>query len=217
MERTMAPEGDYYPVMLNLTGERCLVVGGGSVALRKVKGLLAAGAQVSVVAPLVDERLKTLKGLEIQERPFRTTDLHHARLVVVATDDATLNRTVARDARDLGVLVNVVDCPALCSFILPATLKEGPVQVSVSTGGSSPTLARKLRDTLQASIGPEYGTLAQILGEVRAQVIERVTEPEARARLFDRLGDEEFLALVRRGETDKARAEMQRLIDEAGR
>ncbi len=204
---------DYYPVMLDLTGARCLVVGGGTVALRKVKGLLAVGAAVTVVAPMVDARLRELAGVTVEERPFRTTDLHGVALVIVATDDAALNRSVACDARNLGVLVNVVDCPALCSFILPATLKHGPVQVSVSTGGSSPSLARKLRDVVGKAVGPEYGELAHLLGELRAQVIERVDEAEARAKLFDELSGERFLEMIRQGRLEEARAEMRKRLD----
>lgn len=205
----------YYPVYINLRGRCCLVVGGGSVAVRKAKALRAAGASVRVVAPMLDERLRLDGELDLQERPFRTTDLHGVTLVIVATDDAVLNRTVARDARDLGILVNVADCPALCSFILPATLSRGPVQVSVSTAGTSPALARKLRDLVERTVGPEYGELARMLGELRAQVIERVSDARKRAELFDRLSDEYFLELIRDGRSDRARTEMEKLIDEA--
>ena len=208
-------DGEYYPVMLDLRGERCLVVGGGEVALRKAKGLLGTGAKVTVVAPMIDERLRGLAGATVEERPFRATDLHGVRLAVVATDDATLNRTVARDARDLGVLVNVVDCPALCSFILPATLKRGPVQVSVSTGGASPTLARKLRDVLAGTVGPEYGELAELLGELRAEIIERVATSEARSQLLERLSDERMLEKLRRGGREEVRREMRKAVEEA--
>ena len=207
----------YYPVMLDLSGQRCLVVGGGEVAVRKVKGLVEAGASVTVVAPMIDGRLRQMGGLEVRERTFRTTDLHGMTLAIVATDDAVLNRTVARDARDLGVLVNVVDCPAMCTFILPATLRRGPVQVSVSTGGTSPSLARKLRDMLQESIGAEYGELAGLLGELRGEVMERVADGEVRARLFEQLSGEEFLGLVREGKIDQARERMRKLLEkEAG-
>ena len=207
----------YYPVMLELRAQRCLVVGGGPEALRKARGLLGAGASVKVVAPMMDPRLKQMPGLEIVERPFRTADLHGMRLVVVATDDEALNRTVARDAGDLGVLVNVVDCPALCSFILPATLKQGPVQVSISTGGASPALARKLRDRLKETVGPEYGELAQLLGELRAEAIAKVSDGEARARLFERRSDDNFLEMIRQGRSDEVRSLMRKLLDESAR
>ena len=212
----MGSPGDcgYYPIFLDLRGQSCLVVGGGAVAARKAKGLRSAGASVTVVAPMIDERLKTDPQLRVCERPFRTADLHGMTVVIAATDDAVLNRTVARDARDLDILVNVVDCPSLCSFILPANLKLGPVQVSISTAGTSPTLARKLRDRVAESIGPEFGVLAELLGEVRARAVEGVSDPTRRANLFDRLTDEHFLVLIREGSTDQARAEMRKLIDD---
>jgi len=206
----------YYPVCLDLRRRRTLVVGGGKVAARKAAALRAAGAEVTVVAPLIDPKLKDDASLDIHERPFRTTDLHNITLVIAATDDEVLNRTIARDAQDLGVLVNVVDCPALCSFVLPATLKHGHVQVSVSTAGSSPTLARKLRDLVAETVGPEYGQLASILAELRARVIEALPDHQQRAELFERLTDTHFLSLIRDGKTDQARTEMLELVKNAG-
>lgn len=205
----------YYPVYLDLRGRRVLVVGGGSVAARKVRALVECGASVTVVAPEIDPRLKLNPAIRSIERAFRDTDLHGVALVICATNDSVVNRTIARDAQDLGVLVNVVDCPSLCSFILPAVVAHGPVQVSVSTGGASPSLARKLRDLVAGTVGPEYGELAQLVGELRFDVIERVPDPGARAKLFDRLTDEHFLALVREGRADEARRRMQDLVDEA--
>ena len=187
----------YYPILLDLKGKRCLVVGGGEVAARKARSLVEAGADVVVVAPEVHPRLKADPRVERRERAWRDTDLHGVFLVVVATDDAVTNRAVARDAQDLGCLVNVVDCPALSNFIVPATLRRGEMSIAVSTGGASPALARRVREKLEREFGDEWGEFVAALAEVRALVAAKVPDPSRRAELFRELADERWLALLR--------------------
>ena len=206
-----------YAAFLDLTGRRCLVVGGGPVAARKARSLVEAGASVTVVAPKVEGKIKADPRLRVEERAYRDTDLHGVSLAICATDDGLLNRAIAADARDLEILVNVVDCPALCNFILPAVAARGPVQIAVSTGGKSPTMARKLRDRVMESIGPEYGELVDLLGEIRATVKERISDPATRAQLLERMSTEEFLQLVREGKKDEVRRRMQTMLDDVAR
>jgi precorrin-2 dehydrogenase/sirohydrochlorin ferrochelatase len=202
----------YYPVSLDVRGKTCLVVGGGEVAVRKVRSLLDAGASVVVVAPDIRAKLRSLEGVEFRERAFRDTDLHGAFLVVVATDDPVLNRGVARDAADLGCLVNVVDCPALSNFIVPATLRRGELAISISTGGASPALARQIRENLEKQFGEEYADFVDVLAEVRREVFDKVPESERRTRLCRELTREKWVLLLREKGRDALRTEMLKFL-----
>jgi len=164
-----------YLVNLALEGRAAVVVGGGEVAGRKVQDLLAAKAQVTVIAPrlcdgivaLADERLVVAHG-----RSYRTGDLAGAFVAIAATDDEGINARVAADAAARNVLVNVVDRPALCTFTVPATLRRGDLTLAISTEGRCPALAGILRDELDRRYGPEYAELAGLFGEVRKKMIE---------------------------------------------
>jgi len=163
----------YFPVALNIEGRRCLVVGGGAVAERKIDALLDAGAQVVVVAPTVSAEiaaLALLHALEVWPRPYEPADLDRAFLVVAATDDREANARVAADARERSILVNAVDDPANCDFITPAVVRRGDVQVAITTGGASPALARHLRAWLEELVPPEYAALADLLAQARTEL-----------------------------------------------
>ena len=180
----------YYPVFLEMNGRACLVVGGGQVAARKAEGLLAAGARVTVVSPALDAELAALKAgrrIEHFEREYRQGDLRRQALVVAATDDPATNSRVAADARAGGVLVNVVDEPALCDFILPSVVRRGEVVLAVSTGGLSPALARWLRGELEGFLSEDFARLADLLADVRRDLRERgvSVEPDAWQRAID--------------------------------
>jgi siroheme synthase-like protein len=159
-------EKRYYMACLDLEGRSCLVVGGGAVALEKVRGLLDCGARVTVVAPQMVEQLRGLD-VEIVSRGYRASDLDARFLVVAATSIGSLNRRVHRDAKARSLLCNVVDVPELCNFILPAVIRRDPIAVAVSTGGASPALAQRIRDDIAEFIGPEHAELARQLRELR--------------------------------------------------
>lgn len=172
---------DLYPVGLVLTGRDCLVVGGGAIAVRKVEGLVAAGARVTVIAPRLDPRLAALDprpgALATVPRPYRRRDLRGRHLVIVATDDEALNRRVAAHAKRLGVWCNVADRPELCGFTLPAVHRDGPVTVAVATGGRSPALAGWLRDRIAGSL-PSVAEAAEALAGERLAVRDRLGTTE---------------------------------------
>jgi precorrin-2 dehydrogenase/sirohydrochlorin ferrochelatase len=189
----------YYPIALRLEGRACVVIGGGEVAARKLDTLLAAGARVTVVAPELNERLVALADThEIvhHARAYRSGDLSGAFLAIAATDDPTVQRAIAAEADQAHVLLNVVDVPALCTFIVPAVVQRGSVTVAVSTGGASPALARKLRETLSLHtlhIGDEYAVFADLLARLRARLA-----PNAKRReVFEQLIDSPALSLLR--------------------
>ncbi|MCU1491679.1 MAG: putative precorrin-2 dehydrogenase [Acidimicrobiaceae bacterium] len=158
-----------YPVALLLEGRPCLVVGGGAVAQRKVEGLLAAGAEVTVVAPEVAEGLRSLP-VRLVERAYAPGDVEGHQLVVTATGRKEIDRLVHAEAEAAGRFVNAADDPEGCSFYLPAVLRRGAVSVAVSTDGYSPVLAGVLRDRVAAILGEEIETTARLLGDARARL-----------------------------------------------
>ena len=206
----MPHPGPLFPVALLLEGRRCLVVGGGAVATRKIQGLLACGARVTVVAPAVAPALDRLAGtaavpdgaLVIEVRSYRSPEAADYRLVVTATGIPAVDHAVYVDAEEAGVWVNSADDLENCSFILPAVHRQGPVSVSVSTGGASPALAGWLRDRVAEVVGPEVAVLADLLGEARASVKAsgRSTEDLDWRPVLD-----ELVPLVREGRTGEAR------------
>jgi precorrin-2 dehydrogenase/sirohydrochlorin ferrochelatase len=180
----------YYPAFLDVRGRRCLVVGGGAVAERKVTGLLDAGARVRVVSPTLTPALTALAAVGLVEhraRPFRRHDAQGAALVVAATGAPVVDDAVAAAARRARALVNVVDRPAACDFILPSVLRRGDLQIAVSTGGRSPALAREIRRRLEAYFGEESGTIVAWAGRERARVLASAAPEAKRRRAAERL------------------------------
>ena len=203
----MPVEGPQYPVLLTVAGRPCLVVGGGRVALGKVRGLLAADAAVTVVAPEIDDELAALDGLRIERRPYEPGEAAGYRLVVTATDDGAVNARVAADADAAGVWVNSADDPANCTFTLPAVVRRGPITVTVSTGGHSPALSSWLRARLAAELGPEYEVLLQLLAERREALRSEGIPTEGLS--WQEALDSGMLELVRAGRVAEARERLQ--------
>ncbi|MBS1264940.1 MAG: Siroheme synthase [Acidimicrobiaceae bacterium] len=192
-----------YPVNLDLAGRRALVVGAGPVAARKVAGLLDAGADVTVVAPTAVDEIADDSGIRWHERPYRRGEVASYRLAVTATGDTEVDSQVHRDAEAAGVWLNSADDPERCTFTLPAVSRHGDLQVTVSTGGSSPAVSRWLRRSLFDDIGPEHADLLAIASEVRAELREVTGTSESPA--WDNVLDDDLLDTVRRGDLDTAR------------
>ncbi len=179
----------YYMACLDLTERSVLVVGGGRIALEKVDGLLVAGARVTVVAPQIVPELAT-RDVELARREYRTEDLDGRFLVVAATSTSSVNRRVFREAEERTLLCNVADVPELCSFILPAVHRQGPIAVAVSTGGASPALAQRLRNEIAEIVRPEHAALADQLRELRPWAKSHLPTYEARRDYFAALVEE---------------------------
>jgi precorrin-2 dehydrogenase/sirohydrochlorin ferrochelatase len=201
-----------YPISLvGLEQQRVVVVGGGDVAARKVAGLMEVGAQITVISPALVPELLLLEATErvaVINRAYRDGDLVAAFLVVAATDDPSVNQAVAHEAEQRGCLVNVVDDPMLSNFIVPAVMRRGELTVAISTGGASPALARRLREQLEVLIGPEYAVLADLLAELRPELLTRGEDGEvAKARLGAalRLVDSDLLEVIKKRGRDAAR------------
>ena len=198
----------YYPVFLNISGRKCVVVGGGQVALRKVKVLLEHGADVKVISPDLCPELVQLAGsgeIRVLAKEYQPGDLEKAFVAIAATDDGEINQRVVTEARKGAVLVNVVDDAGNSDFIVPSYLRRGEVTVAVSTSGRSPALARKIRSRLEKELGDEYALLALLINDVRAEVKREGIKIDGdgwqKALDLDKL-----LGLLRRGEREKARA-----------
>jgi len=163
----------YYPIFLNIQSKKCVVVGGGEIALRKVKMLLEHDASVEVVSPAFCPELVKIadKGkIKSQTKNYKRQDLKGALIVIAATDDAKTNQRISVDAKKLGVLVNVVDVPQYSDFIVPSSMTRGDITIAISTSGKSPALARKIRTELENQLGDEYSKLAEIVSETRNQL-----------------------------------------------
>ena len=179
----------YYMACLDLTSRSVLVVGGGRVGLEKVDGLLAAGARVTVVSPQIVAELE-MRDVELIRREYRTEDLDGRFLVIAATSTSSVNRRVFREAEACSLLCNVADVPELCSFILPAVHRQGPIAVAVSTGGASPALAQRLRNEIAEIVRPEHAALADQLRELRPWAKSHLPTYEARRDYFAALVEE---------------------------
>jgi siroheme synthase-like protein len=184
-------EKQYYMACLDLEGRRCLVVGGGRIALEKLQGLVTCGAVVTVVAPDALPEVRALAA-EWREREYEADDLEGHFIVVAATNIRLLNEHVSADAEARGMLCNVVDQPDLCSFILPAVHRNGPIAVAISTGGASPALAQRMRDEIAERYDDRYVALARRLRALRPEAKERFATYEERRDYFQRLVDEEL-------------------------
>jgi precorrin-2 dehydrogenase/sirohydrochlorin ferrochelatase len=196
-----------YPISLLLKGRRCVVAGGGAVAERKVASLLEAGGAVRVVAPEVTEGIAQLaEAGRIQWRATEASeaDIADAFLVIVATDDRELNARMAAVAEAAGKLVNTVDQPEDCSFFVPASVRRGPILLTISTGGGSPALAKRIRRELEGRFGPEYGELAEMLERLRPEIMAAIHSQPERAKAWERILDSAVLELLRQGKHAEA-------------
>ena len=197
----------YYPVYIQLHEQPCVVIGGGKIAEGKVEGLLAADARVKVVSPALTPRLHELAAssqIAHISRAYQPGDLVGAFLVICATDQSEINHQVWEEASANRQLVNVVDDTPHCNFIAPAILRKGDLTIAISTAGKAPALAVRLKERLQAEIGPEYERFLQLAGELREELARRIPDFETRKLLWYELVDSDALDLLARGDEPAA-------------
>ena len=198
-------EVPFYIACLRLDGRRCLVVGGGEVALEKVEGLLSCGAAVTLVAPAAQDALAELAAegsIAWERRSYQPGDLEGSFLVIAATDDTEVNIEVHAHAEARAMLVNVVDVPPLCNFILPAIVRSGPLAIAISTAGASPALAKRMKREIAAQFGEDYARLAVILNDARGWAKATLPTFQERRSFFDSIvgGQPDPIALLRDGD-----------------
>lgn len=203
-----------FPVSLNLERVPCLVVGGGAVALRKVEALIASGARITLVSPQVAPEIEALEEVEIIRREFRPHDLNGKFLVISATDERSVNESVAKAAKQRHMLVNVVDVPELCSFFVNSQVRRGDLAISVSTGGASPALAKRIRKELERMYGEEYAGYLLLMREYRPMVLGEVADPERRRTVFERLAAPRMVQLYKDQGEAAARKAIENVINE---
>ena len=207
---------DYYPVYLNLAGKHCVIIGGGVIAQGKIGGLLQAGCRITVISPDATPGIRRAAergDIEYLERTYQPGDLEGAFIGVAATNVWHVNQEIYEEAERLGVLLNVVDDPDLCSFIAPSIVKREPVTLAISTGGASPALARKLRETLANAEALEWADLADVLARARRIVKERriAIDPERWQCCITR----QLLQLAQEGRSDEALEQLlSQLLDD---
>ena len=206
-----------YPVCLNISNERCVVVGGGEVAERKVVSLLECGAKVILVARTLTPALREMRDagrIEHRADDYKEEYVNGVFLVIGATDRDDVNERVSEDARKRRIPVNIVDEPARCTFTVPSVFRRGDLQIAVSTGGKSPALARRVREDLEKRYGPEYETLLKIMGTLRERILARKTPWEDNKKLFESVLDSQILRYIRDGNGDSAREIIRDLTGE---
>lgn len=207
-----------YPIFADLTGRPVLVVGAGAVAARKIEALLAAGAEVGVVATETGERVAQWvaeQRVRLLGQAFNPAQLREVWLAIAATDDEKLNAEVSRAATARRVLVNVVDRSELCSFQVPAVIDRSPLQIAISSSGTAPVLARQLRARIEALLDDSLGALAALLGRWRGPIRAKLTDLSARRRFLEQVESSEVGELLRRGRGEAAEAALAKALDAA--
>jgi siroheme synthase-like protein len=210
----------FYIACLRLTGRRCLVVGGGDIGLEKVEGLLACGATVTLVAPEAHPELVQLSlegSIAWERRAYEQQDLDGCLIAIAATNDSDVNIRVFEDAEQRATLVNVVDVPPLCNFILPAIVRTGPLAIAISTAGASPALAKRMKHEIEGQFGEPYAKLAVLLNEARGWAKGTLPTYQDRKEFFEGIvgGDPDPIALLRDGEDGTGEQAVRELIARA--
>ncbi len=195
----------FYIACLRLTNRRCVVVGGGDVGLEKVEGLLACDGDVTLVAPEAIPQLQELAAegsIRWERREYRPEDIERTFIVIAATSDTEVNIRVYEDAERRAMLVNVVDVPPLCNFILPAIIRTGPLAIAISTAGASPALAKRIRNEVAEEYGEPYARLAILLNEARGWAKGNLPTYQDRKAFFESIvnGEPDPVELLRRGD-----------------
>ena len=190
----------YYPIFLDVRNRHCLVVGGGSVGVRKTLTLLDCGAEVTVVSPKISRKLTELSKKEpliIEKRPFKFSDLKDKFLVIGATDNQELNQQIHAESERLDILCNIADQPEACNFILPSIVKKGDLVIAISTSGKSPAFAKKLRKDLEKQLGSEYAVFLELMGAIRKKLLAKDHEPEVHKPIFEELINRGLIEMIK--------------------
>ncbi len=206
----------FYPISIDIENVNCLVIGGGKVAERKVATLLSYGAKVTLICPDITVKLNVMaKKGEIRHlnKCYEKGDCKGMRIIIIATDSEPINREIAQEANSLNCLVNVVDQPDISNFIVPATLRQGDLHISISTNGQSPALARRIREKLEKEFGMEYAKFLELAGEVRRKAIAMIPDPEKRREFFFNLVDSDIIQLIQEGKDQEIKKRLEDLLE----
>ncbi len=207
----------YYPVYLDLRGKEILVVGGGRVAERKIEALLDCGAEIKIVSDKITDKLNKIVdvyGLRHIRGEFKEKHLEGVFMVISATDDRKLNHKISKIANKKGLLINAVDQPDDCNFIVPSIIKKGDLQIAISTSGKSPALARKLREQLERQFGNEYEDFLILMGCLRKEVLSKGLSQKENSRIFHEIVESDVLEALARNDWQRVESTLSRNLPE---
>jgi len=207
----------YYPIFLDLNNQKVIVVGGGEVAERKIKNLLIYGCTIYISSPHFTPHLQQLiAAKKIHHIPDKSLDTYMdtAFMVIAATDDAEVNSKIASQAKKHGLLINTVDQPKDCNFIMPSIVKRGNLQIAISTAGKSPALAKKIRKNLQNTFPPEYDLLTELLGIIRAKLLSQNQSSSKNKIIFQQLVEANLLEMITHKNWDGIQTTLQSILGE---
>ncbi len=202
----------FYPINLNVKGKKCVIIGGGKVAYRKACSLKEAGAGTVVVSPEFCPEIADEDGLTLVKENYDERFLDGALLVIASTDNEAINQKVALDAGKRNIIVNVVDYPELCSFIVPSTINRGDLCLSISTGGASPAVSKRIREELENMFGAEYEGSLDLLNKMRDVAMTDVKDKAKRRKILQRLAGKDILVIVKNKGVKVAEAKMREII-----
>lgn len=208
-----------YPINLQISRQPCMVVGGGSVAERKATALLAAGGVVTIVSPYLTKLLTLLveeKAIIHIARAYQQGDVNDFFIVICATDNGEVNKLIAEEGMSVGALVNVTDAPELGNFSVPSQISHGDLLLTISTGGKSPALAKRLREELEERYGPEYGIYLELVAKARAEIKKQFSTAKEREAFWRKTLDQEVIVLLKEGKIKEAEAKINNAIGCSG-
>lgn len=206
---------NFYPVFLDLRDKKCLVVGGGKVAAQKVNSLLSCHAKVTVLSPELSFELQKLTDtgkIKYLQKTYNSIFLEDIFLVIGSTANEEVNSSIAADCRSRHILVNIVDVPSLCSFIVPAVARQGDLSIAISTAGKSPALAARLRKEIESSFDLQYGSFLDFLGALRPRILETISNSNRRKALFLEMASKDFFNFYSALTTQELNAEVDKII-----
>lgn len=207
----------YYPINVDITDKRCVVLGGGRVAQRKVESLLKCKGAVTVISPSLTPRLKELQSLgKIKNvcREYQSGDIDDAFVVFCATNDSNINERAAHEAKTRGVLFNVVDMPKMCNFIVPSVVHREDLVITVCTSGKSPALAKRIRKELETAYGKEYGLFLILMGAIREKLLKISSDSQMNKKTFYRLIDSDILDYIKEGKKEEVNRVLTDILGE---
>lgn len=208
----------YFPINIDIQNKKCVLIGGGNVAHRKALSLLKAGADITLIAPEINEGVSGLinnKAINWINRSYQPGDLEGAALAIVAVNDPSVGKKVSEEATRLNVLINVADIPEQCTFTLSSCIERGDLLVTISTGGKCPAFSRHMRLKLEEVVDDAYGDLLNILGDAREEMLEAGISSDNCRDSLNNLIDSDILSLLREGEHEKAAAFAGKTVSEA--
>lgn len=203
-----------FPAFLKLDNKKCVVVGGGKVAERKLEYLSRIGANIVLISPIISERVQSMVdsgALTWINRNYHEGDIKGASLVFVTTDDSKTNRLISNEASNSGILVNVADKPDECDFIYPSIVKRGDLTIAISTGGKSPAMSKKVREQIEACVGPEYEEYLELAGDLRKKIQTKYGSTEG-TKAFEKFFSSGILELLSENKRDEAKGRMENCI-----